>query len=191
MQIVGQERVAEMFGVAPKTIVEWQEQGMPIAERGRPGVPSQYVAADCIAWYLKRELGKVQSESPRDRLARLQADEVELKLMERRGLLVPAELIEPTWLSLISAAKTYLRSEPDRLAQLLEHAEGIDARRDLLADVFDEFLRKLSKFNPDADDEHDTDDDERPVGRDLVTPIASEGDEEAGATAEDVGSEMG
>lgn len=28
MRIIGQERIAEVFGVTPKTIVEWQEQGV-------------------------------------------------------------------------------------------------------------------------------------------------------------------
>ena len=42
MHISGQENIAAVFGVAPKTIVEWQEQGFPVAVRGRPGVPSEF-----------------------------------------------------------------------------------------------------------------------------------------------------
>ena len=91
MRIVGQENIASVFGVAPKTIVEWQEQGFPVAMRGGPGVPSEYETEACINWLVDRELKKVQAEKPQDRLARVQADKIEMENMERRGLLISAE----------------------------------------------------------------------------------------------------
>ena len=151
MRIVGQEKVAELFGVAPKTIVEWQEAGFPIAVRGKRGVPSEFESAACIDWYVQREVGKVQAETPRDRLARLQSEEIELRLAEKRGLLVPADQVEPLWSGMVTAAKSFLRSEVNRLAQLLQHTDGAEAKRDLLSETFDDFLTKLSGYDPDAD----------------------------------------
>lgn len=179
-----------MFGVAPKTIVEWQEQGMPIAERGRPGVPSLYDSRACIDWYLQREMNKANVETPRDRLARLQADEVELKLAERRGQLVPADQIEPMWTALVTAAKNHLRAEPDRLAHLLEHAEGVDAKRDMISETFDEFLRKLSKFDPE-DDDTNSDDMPSSVGPGSAARAHAQGGQEDRAAATHVGGEVG
>ena len=152
MRIVGQEQIADMLGVAPKTVVEWQEQGLPITQRGRPGVASEYDSAAVIEWLVQREVSKLGVEGPRNRLARLQADEIELRLAEKAGLVVPAAKVEPMWLAMVGAAKAYLRAEVNRLAQLLDHTAGVEAKRDLLGETFDQFLNKLSGYDPDDND---------------------------------------
>lgn len=178
------ENLADMFGVAPKTIVEWQEQGMPILERGRPGIPSRYDSEACIDWYVAREVGKVQGELPRDRLARLQAEEIELRLGEKRGLLVPTSKIEPMWLAMISSARSFLRSQVDDLAELIHSTEAVEAKRDLLSETFDEFLQRLSNYDP-------ADSNGTGLGGGGAAAAAAPGDEEDRAAAEDVGGEMG
>src|SRR5689334_17936697 len=97
MRVVGMEQIAAAFGVAPKTIVEWQGDGFPIAVRGRRGVPSEYDLPACIDWLVKREVGKVQGEPPRDRVFRLQGDEIAMRLAEKQRLLIPAAEVEPMW----------------------------------------------------------------------------------------------
>lgn len=176
------ENLAAMFGVAPKTIVEWQEQGLPIHKRGKPGVPSQYQADECIAWYVAREVAKVQGESPRDRLARLQAEEIELRLAEKRGQLVPTSSIEPMWTAMVGSARGYLRGQSDDLAELMEHTEGVEAKRDLLAETFDEFLQRLSTYDPTGNAQPDA---ERAGS---AAQADAEGDDADGAAAEDLGS---
>lgn len=145
MRIIGQEQVAAMFGVAPKTIVEWQDQGMPIAVRGRPGVPSEYDSDACIAWYVQREVKKVQAERPQDRLARLQADKIEIELMEKRGQLLPADQIEPKLRAALIAAREMWRNEPARLAREVP-GKPIKEIEDLLAGSYEAFLVKLSRW---------------------------------------------
>jgi phage terminase Nu1 subunit (DNA packaging protein) len=144
-------------------------------------VPSEYDSEACIAWLVQREVAKVQGESPRDRLARLQADEVELKLAERRGLLVAADQVEPMWAAMVGAARSFLRGEVTGLAQLLQHAESEEAKRDLLAETFDEFLRKLSGYDAAYDDGHAP----GVAGADAPLPGA------AGAAAAHVGGAVG
>jgi hypothetical protein len=161
MRIIGQEQIAEVFGVVRQTIAEWQEQGLPILVRGRPGIPSEYDSAACIEWYASREVAKVQIETPRDRLARLQSDEIELRLAERRSTLVPADQIEPMWAAMVGSARQYPRAEVNRLAQLLNGTEGVEAKRDLISETFDEFLTKLSGYDPGEDD---TDNDQATPG---------------------------
>lgn len=182
MMIKGQEKIAEVFGVSAKTIVEWQEQGFPIAVHGKRGVASEYDSGACIAWYVNREVARAGAETPRDRLARLQGDEAEMRIKERMGELVPVDEIAPTWLAMATAARGFLRTEPDRLAHLLETMEGVEAKRDLLAETFDEFLRKLSTFDP-------TDEDD--VQPDRAAPAAAARAREAGAAAEDLGRGLG
>jgi phage terminase Nu1 subunit (DNA packaging protein) len=148
VRIVGQENIASVFGVAPKTVVEWQEQGFPVALRGGPGVPSEYETEACIGWLVDREVKKVQAERPQDRLARVQADKIEMENAERRGQLIPADQLEPKLRAAMVAARAALRNEPARLARevLGKKPEESEA---LLSEAFDAFLVRLSQW-PDA-----------------------------------------
>lgn len=145
MRIIGQENIAGLFGVAPKTIGEWTEAGFPVAVQGGRGVPSEYEAADCVRWLVDREVRKVRSESPKDRLARLQGDQLEIDLAERRGTLIEAATVEPAMKAAIIAARERVRNEPARIAVALEGL-GRSAREELLRKLFDEVLMKLSAW---------------------------------------------
>lgn len=139
------DQIADLLGVAPKTVVEWQEQGLPIALRGKPGVPSEYESADCVRWLVEREVKKVQGEKPQDRLARVQADKIELELAEKRGLLLPADQIEPKLRAAVIAAREMWRNEPARLAREVP-GKPIKEIEELLAGSYEAFLVKLSRW---------------------------------------------
>ncbi|MBC2731368.1 terminase small subunit [Thiobacillus sp.] len=143
-RIVGQERIAEVFGVAPKTIVDWQEQGFPIAVRGGPGVPSEYESADCIRWYVEREVKKIQSESPNDRLSRVKADAIEMDNAERRGKLIPSDLLEPKLKAAFVAAREKFLDAVPRLARELPAELG--ARETMLQAELEAFLARLADW---------------------------------------------
>ena len=155
MRIVGQEQIADAFGVAPKTIVEWQAQGFPVAERGGPGVPSEYELADCIRWRVSTEVGKVQGESSKDRLARLQGDKLEMDMARDRKLLVPADAIEPRMRAAVIAAREMFLGESARLSMLVMGRERHDVEQ-LLQEAFERYLTKVSQWRSAGDDE-DTD----------------------------------
>lgn len=144
MAIVNQRELAEILGKTQQTLWDWQKTGMPVLRHGENGTENQYDTAAVIAWWIQREMQKNGNESAKDRLARLQADKVELELQEMRGQLLPADLVAPAWTSRVVSARAYLLAERDRLAHLLEATPGFDAKRDLLAQTFDEFLRKLA-----------------------------------------------
>lgn len=152
MRIVGQERIADVFGVAPKTIVEWQEAGFPIALRGGPGVPSEYESADCIRWLTDREVHKVQGESPRDRLFRLQGDAAELELSEKRGMLIPVDQVEPKWRAACIAAREGLLRDRRRLAALLDGVTDRRRREDIIGQSHEAFLRRLADWRKDGEE---------------------------------------
>lgn len=142
-----------MFGVAPKTIVEWQEHGFPIAQRGGPGVASEYESADCIRWMVERELRKIQSESPNDRLARAKAESVEMDNAERRGLLIPAALLEPKLRAAFVNAREKFLDAQHRLAR--ELPADIDGREAMLQAEFEAFLGRLASWSNDAEIEEE------------------------------------
>jgi terminase small subunit / prophage DNA-packing protein len=152
MRVKGQEQIAAMFGVAPKTITEWQVLGFPVAAQGGPGVPSEYDAPACIKWMVDREVGKVRAETPKDRLNRLQADKIEFELMKDRRLFVPADEVEPLWNNAVLTAREFLLGEPPRLAMLMLGKDKA-AMQQMLAESFETFLTKLSQWQLKAEDD--------------------------------------
>lgn len=145
MRIKGQEHIAALFGVAPKTITEWQVLGFPVAFQGGPGVPSEYESPACITWMVGREVSKIRSETPKDRLSRLQGDKIERDMMRDDGLLIPADEIEPMWEGAVIAAREYLLGEPPRIASLSIGMEK-QALEELLRSTFEQYLVKLSNW---------------------------------------------
>lgn len=136
-----------MFGVAPKTIVEWQEQGLPVALRGGPGVPSEYESEACINWLVSREVAKASGgETQRDRVFRLQGDALELELAEKRGLLIPSSMVEPRWTAVCVAAREQLLRERRRLAAMLDGVTDRQQREQIIDQVHQAFLRKLAAW---------------------------------------------
>jgi phage terminase Nu1 subunit (DNA packaging protein) len=145
MLIQGQQNLADLFGIARKTVDEWQQRGMPVATHGGPNVGNEYDSAACIAWLVEREVRKVQGESPKDRLARLQGDDYELRLAEKRGELIRAADVEPAMRAAIVSARERVRGEPPRLARAMEGL-ALTEREALLRDLLDEVLTGLSKW---------------------------------------------
>lgn len=154
MIVVGQEQVAAMFGVAPKTIVEWQEQGFPIAKRGGPSVPSEYDSASCIRWLVDREVFKASGESAKDRLYRLQADSLEMTMAERRRLLLPADQIEPAMQAAMVAARERLLQARKRLAVAVQGKTPAECEA-LLDAEHGGFLERMANWRPTDDDPED------------------------------------
>lgn len=155
MRIIGQTEIAGIFGVSARTINEWQCAGMPLAVQGGPGQPGEYDSDACIRWLVEREVRKVQGpEAPKDRLARLQGDELEMKLAHQRGKLIDAAAVEPAMRAAIVSARERIRQEPSRIATMME---GLDraAREALLRDLLDEMLGKLSQWQQDGTDDAD------------------------------------
>jgi hypothetical protein len=145
MRIIGQERIADLFGVAPKTIVEWQEQGFPVARRGARRIPNEYESVDCMAWLVERELAKIRNESPVDRLNRLKADGQEMLNAKLRSSLVPIEQLEPKLDAMVSTARDWLQSLDRGLVSRLA-GKPVRESQQVLDDAHREFLTRLSNW---------------------------------------------
>lgn len=174
MRVVGQKDIAEFFGVAAKTITEWQEQGFPVLVQGGPGVASEYDSVACVRWLVSREVSKVAAETPKDRLYRLQAERLEMEIAESKKLLIPAAEVEPKIAGAVIAAREFLRGEPARLAVLLDGL-GREAREQLLRTSFDEMLSKLASWNRGVGDPEDQDSTSEPAD-DKATVAREEND---------------
>jgi len=166
MTIVNKSSLAEFVGVSEETLTQWQKAGLPISFRSSRGRSNQYDTTQVISWMIAREVSKLQDESPKDRLSRLQGDKVEIEIAEKLSQLVPVAEIEPAWFSMVASAKSFLRSQPDRLAQLLEVTDGVEAKRDLIAETFDDCLRKLAEYETTEDADEAGDEDLQPAAED-------------------------
>lgn len=154
MNIVGQQQIADIFAVSRETIDSWQNEGMPVAVRGGPGVPNEYNSRACIDWLVDRELRKAQAVRPQDRLARAQAEKVEMENAVRRGLLVPVAEIEPIMCESVTYARERLLEAVPRLARELP-ADPIQCEEMLQAE-FEAFLNHLADWagaGPNTDDD--------------------------------------
>lgn len=157
MRITGQETIADMIGVAPKTIVEWQEQGFPIAQRGSRGIASEYDSVACIAWLVEREVRKVQNESPLDELNREKTKTQRMINAKMMGELVSIDELEPKLEAMAITAREWLDGLSGGLAARLV-GKPVREIQQLLAEAHGEFLSRLSNWRAepaDLDDEAD------------------------------------
>jgi hypothetical protein len=166
VRLTGISAVADMVGVHYQTVCDWVDAGLPVAYQGTQFDAYQFESSDVIKWYVARKASELP-ETPKDRLLRLQAEEVEMRLAERRGLLIEATKLEPALrAAIVSARENLLRAGPHLAAQM----EGADKGRriELLREAHEEFLRLLSHWRPedqaviddlaDVVDSHDGDD---------------------------------
>lgn len=69
---VNKKRLAEIFGVDPRTIERWQTLGLPHASGGGKGVEVTFDSAQVIEWYAQREKD-IENEKLRRELDDLRA----------------------------------------------------------------------------------------------------------------------
>ncbi|EFB9905896.1 terminase small subunit [Escherichia coli] len=69
---VNKKRLAEIFGVDPRTIERWQMQGLPHVSGGGKGVEVTFDSAQVIEWYVQREK-EIENEKLRSELDDLRA----------------------------------------------------------------------------------------------------------------------
>ena len=143
--------LAAVFGVHMQTVTKWEQDGMPVAARGRKGVASGYREAEVRAWLKAREDiakrdGTVDVAKERARKERAQAIESEQRVAIKAGQFLPVEEVEKAWgfeRDAIRAAilNTYTQADRVHRAGTLEGVAGIEAT---LRDMAHELLRELS-----------------------------------------------
>jgi phage terminase Nu1 subunit (DNA packaging protein) len=123
---LSQQDVADMHGVDVRTVRRWDEEGHPRRTDGT------YVAAKSIEWRLARlNLGALDLDGERARLAKLQADRLQVDLRARSGDLLQRDRLEQAWSMSLAACRDSLLGIPRRLANELvgEQDDRVIARR--------------------------------------------------------------
>jgi phage terminase Nu1 subunit (DNA packaging protein) len=146
MIVRGTKDLCAIFGISRETLTVWQGEGLPVTERGGPGKQSVFDSVAVHTWIIDRAVRKASGETPRDRLARAQAESVELDVAHKRGLLIPAALVEPKWAAACVAAREQLLRSRRALARRLATAKDERKREAIIAEVHEQFLRTLADW---------------------------------------------
>jgi phage terminase Nu1 subunit (DNA packaging protein) len=147
---VNKRDLAEILGVSERTLTEWQALGMPMLHKGERGESNDYDTAEVITWWMGREKSKIENESQRDRLARLQGDRMELELERELQRVAPVEAFETMWTNAYTALRVSTFNELPRLAQMLEAMPGQSGKLQVLTETFTDLYTKLSQLNVDS-----------------------------------------
>lgn len=151
-ELLTRKELAVLLEKDPRTLSKWQDEGMPVARRGRGGRPSLFDEAEVRAWIQAREEvardnGIVDVNEARARKEHWQACLAEQLHAMRARTLLPAGEVEQAWASEVAAARNVLLaaavSRADRVfrAGTLEGLPGVE--RELKAMVH-EALRELA-----------------------------------------------
>lgn len=150
--LLTREQLATAWGVHARTVAKWQEEGLPVAVRGRGGRASRYDQEECDAWKAAREAlavdeGPVDLTRERARKERAQALLAEQLYAVRSGKLLDAALVEKAWAAEIAAARAVVLSSYTAAADRVYRAAVTDGlggvERELKALAF-AVLRELA-----------------------------------------------
>jgi phage terminase Nu1 subunit (DNA packaging protein) len=142
--------LAAALGVAVRTIAKFQQDGMPVAEKGAPGKAAMFDLPGCITWLIDRRVvgaagGDLSPMQERALLDRTRREELELKLRVRRGELVEVAEVEREFGDCAAAVKARLRRIPDAVADRVLTAGGPHQVKALLLGEIDSALLELSR----------------------------------------------
>lgn len=144
---VNKRELAEIVGYTERALTDFQAESpaLPMVTKGERGEENEYDTEEVIGWLVARAMKKAGGEeSQRDRLTRLQAEDLEIDLRKKKGEIVTVEEIEPTWRERVFGAAGFIASSPSRIAQELEALPGIEAKRKWLKEEFvPSFLTRL------------------------------------------------
>lgn len=148
MTIVNKAELSEFLGVSERTLTEWQKDGLPMESEGERGQSNAYDTQRVIAWWIAREVTKVRSESPRDRLYRAQEELARLTIAEKNRTLVNLDEVEREFSRMIVVVRGRLLQIPNQL--------GVDDQlRSAVRVEIEGALTELAAYEPnDEDDEN-------------------------------------
>lgn len=138
------------------TITKWEQDGMPIAERGRRGKPSLYRLVDVDAWRQQREEKATNTGVASVSLERARRDRAQAVLAEQMARIrardwLPREEVARQLQEEIDAAKAKLLSWESTLAHRLYRAavnEKLPGVERVLHVAVREVLLELSTMEP-------------------------------------------
>ncbi len=145
-RLINKRELSEILNVSDQSLTEWQEEGMPVVERGGPGVPGRYDTAAVIRWAVFRELHKRSSMSAKDRLDDIRAMREMIAYKKDIGATINVADIRPAFQQYVNEVLGVILSIPEKYAQTLDLTPGIDGKVLVLQDVVNEIRESLGSY---------------------------------------------
>lgn len=150
--LLTRRELAARMDVVMSAVTKWEQAGMPIAERGRPGKPSLYRLEDVQTWLVAREQGATANgtlnvNQERARRERAQAELSEQTFRMRSGELLPRDEVERVWESEVVAVRTKLLAIAPTFSERVYQAamsDGIGGVERILTESVNDVLRELA-----------------------------------------------
>lgn len=164
--LLTRRELARALGVHLQTITKWENDGMPVAQRGSRGVPSRFNREVVERWRTAvakakarpRATGDINSlEVERARRERAQARFLEQKLLVLTRDLLPRADVERTWAQHVTAVRTKLLALPVALADRIHRAarlNGVASVERALSDAIRDVLRELADEDSGSGTDH-------------------------------------
>lgn len=143
---LNKRELAEALDVSERTLTEWQAEGMPIAAQGGPGADNSYDLAEVVRWACLREIGKRGITSAFDRLNDIRAKREEINLRRDLGEVVFVPDIRPAVQRYVNDIMATLIGMPEKYAQQLEQALGVEGKHQVLSDMVSEIREVLGSY---------------------------------------------
>ena len=148
--LLTRRELASTLNVVMSAVTKWEHAGLPIAERGRAGLPSRYRLAQVREWLAARETAARTSgpnlAEERARKERAQAALTEQTRAIRAKEYLLAADVEKVWAAHVAAVRAKLLAVPATRADALHRAgvlDGVAGVEDALSAAMMEVLREL------------------------------------------------
>lgn len=144
--IVNKRELAELMDVSETALTDWQDEGMPVVERGSAGVAGKYDTADVLRWACLREITKRGAQTSFDKLNDVRYRRELLNLRRDEGEVVLREEIRPAFRRYVDDVLAVLLGIPEKFAQVLELTPGIDGKHQVLQDMIAELRDVMGNY---------------------------------------------
>lgn len=119
------------------------------------GKPHQFDSIAVFKWLVQQETGRpdgsLDATQERALLDNARRREIELRLQEREGVLIPADVVEQEWVRLVHAFRAKMLALPSRVAPLVAREHDVGKIAGLIESLVHAALEELS--NDEDDDE--------------------------------------
>jgi phage terminase Nu1 subunit (DNA packaging protein) len=120
--IVTRAELLEIFDASDRVATNWVEEGMPVVHQGGSGRgdESTFDVGEVHRWLLGRAVAAAKRETADSKLRELQAQELEIRIIERTGGLVSIADLEPALAEAIITARNDFLQLGDRLKERID-----------------------------------------------------------------------
>lgn len=152
--LVDKRELSRVFNISERTLTEYLKAGLPfVAAPEKRGQSYQFETSDVFRWLVEREIGKrlpagnesLDPQQERALLDRARRREVELRLREREGELIPASVVEAEWVRLVSTFRQRLLALPSRVSPLVAAESDVSKVHGIIEGLLHECMTALSE----------------------------------------------